>query len=116
MESLERNVPDTLDILSLLQEEGEKEGERRIKPYVSTNIFSKSLTHFHSTFHFYTPLKNQKTSGFLMISGGIEMENWLKMGKIFCYLQQCRQHCTMFELLICLCIFFFFQVVLFAQI
>ena len=31
-------------------------------------------------FHFYTPWK-QKTSGFLMFSGVIEVEHWLKMGK-----------------------------------
>ena len=31
-------------------------------------------------FHFYTPSKYQKTSGFLIFSGGIEVENWLKIG------------------------------------
>ena len=32
-------------------------------------------------FHFYTPSKHEKTSGFLMFSVGIEIENWLKMGE-----------------------------------
>ena len=31
-------------------------------------------------FHFYILWKHQKTSGFLMFSGGIEVEHWLKMG------------------------------------
>ena len=30
--------------------------------------------------HFYTPWKHQKTGGFLMFRGGIEVEDWLKMG------------------------------------
>ena len=30
-------------------------------------------------FYFYTPWKHQKTGGFLMFSGGIEVEHWLKM-------------------------------------
>ena len=40
----------------------------------------RTLTHFQPTFHFYTPRKYQKTYGFLMFSGGIEVEHWLKMG------------------------------------
>ena len=39
-----------------------------------------SLTHFQPMFHFYTIWKHQKTSGFLIFSGGIEVEHWLKMG------------------------------------
>ena len=31
-------------------------------------------------FHFYIPWKRKNTKGFLMFSGGIEMENWAKMG------------------------------------
>ena len=38
------------------------------------------LTHFQPMFHFYTPRKHQKTSGFLMFSRAIEVEHWLKMG------------------------------------
>ena len=44
------------------------------------------LTHFQPMFHFYIPLikkspwKHQKTGGFLMFSGGIDVEHWLKMG------------------------------------
>ena len=37
------------------------------------------LIHFRPTFHFNTPRK-QKTVGFLMFSGSIEVEHWLKMG------------------------------------
>ena len=33
-------------------------------------------------FHFYTPWKRQKTSGFLTFSGGIEMEHWRQNGLI----------------------------------
>ena len=32
---------------------------------------------------FYTPWKHQKTFGFLVFSGGIEMENWPEMGKLY---------------------------------
>ena len=28
--------------------------------------------------HFYTPLKHQKASSFLMFSGGVEVKYWLK--------------------------------------
>ena len=31
-------------------------------------------------FEFYTPRKRQKAKAFLKFSGGIEMENWGKMG------------------------------------
>ena len=47
---------------------------------VSISYFDQILTHFRPMFHFYTPWKHQKTGGFLMFSGGIEMEHWLKMG------------------------------------
>ena len=30
-------------------------------------------------FHFYTPWKRQKISGFLTFSGGTEIENWFEM-------------------------------------
>ena len=33
-------------------------------------------------FHFYTPWKCQKTKGFLAFPGGIEMEQWGKMGYV----------------------------------
>ena len=39
-----------------------------------------ALTHFQQMFHFYTSWKHQKTGGFLMLSGNIEVEHWLKMG------------------------------------
>ena len=38
------------------------------------------LNPFQPIFHFYIPWKHQKTGGFLMFSGGIEVEHWLKMG------------------------------------
>ena len=47
-------------------------------------IFS-NLTHFKPMFHFYISWKHQKTSGFLVFPGRIEVEHWLKMG--FKYLQ-----------------------------
>ena len=37
-------------------------------------------THFKSMFHFYTPWEHQKTSGFLMFSEAIKIENLLEMG------------------------------------
>ena len=38
------------------------------------------LTHFQPMFHSYNPWKHKKTGDFLMFSGGIEVECWLKMG------------------------------------
>ena len=38
------------------------------------------LTHFQLMFHFYISWKHQKTGGFLMFLGGIEVEHWLKIG------------------------------------
>ena len=37
-------------------------------------------THFSPIFYIYTPWKRQKTKGFLMFSGGVEMKLWAKMG------------------------------------
>ena len=39
-----------------------------------------NLTHFSPVSHSYTPWKRQKTKGFLMFSGGIEMWHWNKIG------------------------------------
>ena len=39
-----------------------------------------SLTHFMLLRSFFTPGKYQKTSDFLMFSGGIERDQWHKMG------------------------------------
>ena len=41
-----------------------------------------NLTHFNPIFHFHTPSKRQETFDFLIFSGGIEMENWIKMDYI----------------------------------
>ena len=38
------------------------------------------LTHFMSLVSLYIPWKYQKTSGFLMFSGGIEINQWHEMG------------------------------------
>ena len=40
-------------------------------------------------YHFYTPLKRQKTFGFLTFLGGIEMGHWAKMG----YLKISQMEC-----------------------
>ena len=42
----------------------------------------KSLMHFMPLIFFYTPLKYQKTEGFLMFSGGIETDQWYEIAKI----------------------------------
>ena len=39
------------------------------------------LTHFQSMILVYTPWKHQKSRGFLVFSGGIEVEPWLQMGQ-----------------------------------
>ena len=38
------------------------------------------LTHFSPMLYFYTTWKRLKTKDFITFSGGIEMENWAKMG------------------------------------
>ena len=40
-----------------------------------------ALTHFMPLAFFYTPWKHQKTSGFLIFSGGIERDQWHELGK-----------------------------------
>ena len=37
------------------------------------------IYHFNPLFQFYTPQKRQKTFGFLTFSGGIKMEDWVKI-------------------------------------
>ena len=41
---------------------------------------TKYITHFKSMFHLYISWKHKKISGFLMFSGVIEIEHYLKMG------------------------------------
>ena len=48
--------------------------------YFGTKTKSIKLTHFRPMFHFYTPWKRQKTFSFSVVSGGIEIEHWTKMG------------------------------------
>ena len=38
----------------------------------------EALTHFRPVIHIYAPLKLQKTSGFLIFSGGINLDHGLK--------------------------------------
>ena len=40
----------------------------------------RKLAQVGPMFHFYTNLKLQKSKGFLIFSGGKEMEYWVKMG------------------------------------
>ena len=56
-------------------------------PYTKTNKVSHKvkylliiLIHFRPVSHFYTPWKRQKSFGFWMFSGGIEMWHWTEMG------------------------------------
>ena len=51
----------------------------KLKIYVG--VFSK-LNHFQPMFHFYTPWKQQKFSGFLVFLEGMEVKFWLKMSQI----------------------------------
>ena len=47
---------------------------------VRSNFYFGSLNHFQWIFHFSTHWKHRKSSNFLMFSGRIEVEHWLKMG------------------------------------
>ena len=49
-------------------------------------LIMNGLTHFSQLFHLYTPLKRQKTFGFLTFSGVIELEHWAKMVKLMAQL------------------------------
>ena len=39
-------------------------------------------------FYFYTPWKRQKTESFLTFSGGIEIDNWTEIVKLFFFLKK----------------------------
>ena len=56
--------------------------DRDIRHKRTEQIFQETLhfTHFSPMFYFYTPWKRQKTFGFQMFSGGIEMGHWAKLG------------------------------------
>ena len=43
---------------------------------------NNSVDSLHAIDSFYSPGKHQKTSGFLMFSGGIEKDQWHEMGKM----------------------------------
>ena len=45
-------------------------------------FFSQNLTHFMPLVFLYTPWKHQKTSAFLMFSGGIERDQWHEIGLV----------------------------------
>ena len=51
----------------------------KVKAVCSTSGFF-SLIHIQPMFHFSTPGKCKKIRGFLMFSGGIDVEYWLKIG------------------------------------
>ena len=44
-----------------------------------------------SVLHFYTPWKRQKTAGFLMFLGGIEMKYWLSRGVFISNFERIQQ-------------------------
>ena len=48
--------------------------------HVSPMLLCNKLTHVSPMLHFYNSLKSQKIFGFLMFSGGLEMEHKTKMG------------------------------------
>ena len=45
-------------------------------------FFFQNLTHFMPLVFLYTPRKHQKTSGFLIFSGGIERDQWHEIGLV----------------------------------
>ena len=47
-----------------------------------STIFFQNLTHFMPLVFLYTPWKHQKTSAFLMFSGGIERDQWHEIGLV----------------------------------
>ena len=49
-------------------------------PFRSSPTQNQQSTHLKPVFHFYTPCKRHKTSGFKNFQGAIEIEHWLKMG------------------------------------
>ena len=55
------------------------------KVWVETCPKIRSLNHFSTMWHFYTPWKRKKTKGFLMFSEGIEMEHWAKISSKYSF-------------------------------
>ena len=53
-----------------------------VKSMKANRLLYFDLTHFQPMFHFYTPWKHQKTYGFLMSSGGIEVDIGWKRVKL----------------------------------
>ena len=52
----------------------------KFQKYLNINVLDSCLTHFMPLISFDTPLKHQKTSGFLMFSGVIKRDQWHEMG------------------------------------
>ena len=54
-----------------------------MRPHGKYNFITNGgkLTHFMSRISFDTPWKRQKTSDFLMFSGGIKRDQWHEMSK-----------------------------------
>ena len=45
-----------------------------------TKVKKQLVNQFHDTLYFIFPLKNEKTSGYLIFSRGIERDQWQEMG------------------------------------
>ena len=56
-----------------------EDGKHKSKPEVLSWSENIPLTHFSTMFHFYTPSKSQKTTGFQTVSKGIGMEHQAKL-------------------------------------
>ena len=52
----------------------------KVRCNIQLFVSSSGLTHFMPLVPFDTPWKHQKTSGFLMCSGGFERDQWGEMG------------------------------------
>ena len=47
---------------------------------VTAEYWKHGKTHFCLMFPFYIPWKYQKTKGFLVFPGGVQLEHWAEMG------------------------------------
>ena len=54
--------------------------ENRLSLTHLCSVLTLNLTYFNPMFHFYTSWKRLTTSGFLTLSGCIEMEHWPEIG------------------------------------
>ena len=70
---VEKQFPTENNIIFAALQKHLKKNQNRL-----SNILTRFLTHFQPMFHFYNPWKHQKTSDFLIFSGGIEVEHCWK--------------------------------------